>query len=184
MARKVISRYAGLIISSPKARSRLLFIFLLLLVSIQACEKDDICVDGDTPLLIIRFYDIADTAELKSATSLRVIGLGQSGTVNTFNDRSTTDSIGLPLKIDQSETSFVFILNSADTDGEETGNADTLRISYDPKEVFVSRACGYVINFENLAITPLADTDPWIGDLTIVKPNVENQSGAHVKIFY
>ena len=31
----------------------LLLLFLILL----SCEKDDICVDGDTPHLIIRFYD-------------------------------------------------------------------------------------------------------------------------------
>lgn len=166
------------------ARSRPLFILILLLLSIQACEKDDICVDGDTPLLIIRFYDIADTTTFKSVTSLRVLGVGQTGVVNTFNDRSTTDSIALPLKIDQPETSFVLIMNSDDTDGVETGNADTLQFMYNPKEVFVSRACGYVVQFDNLQASLPTDTIPWIWDLKIVKTNVENQAGAHVKIYH
>ena len=53
----------------PVYRSGISSIGLLLLfvfIAISACEKDDICVDGDTPLLIIRFYDAADSATLKS----------------------------------------------------------------------------------------------------------------------
>lgn len=161
----------------------MLLIIVLLLCS-WACEKDDICVDGDTPLLVIRFYDIADTTELRPVPSLRVIGLGQSTVVNTFGDRSSTDSIAIPLKISDSSTDFVFIRNSADEDDAETGNIDTLRFNYETREVFISRACGYVVNYESLAGDLPADTSPWVQNLSIVNPNVQNQSSAHVKIFH
>lgn len=164
----------------PKA----MLLIILLIWSCWACEKDDICVDGDTPLLVIRFYDITDTAELKPAPGLRVIGLGQNTVVNTFNDRSSRDSIAIPLKISDSLTDFIFILNSADEDGQETGNADTLRFNYETREVFISRACGFVMNFENLTGVLPSDSSPWVQDLSVENPNVQNQSSAHVKIFH
>jgi hypothetical protein len=163
---------------------RAMLLIIVLLLCSWACEKDDICVDGDTPLLIIRFYDIADTTELKRVPSLRVIGLGQSTVVNTFNDRTATDSIAIPLRISNTNTDFIFIRNSADEEGVETGNIDTLRFNYETREVFISRACGYVVNFDNLAGDLPSDASPWVQNLSIVNPNVQNQSSAHVKIFY
>ncbi len=165
-------------------KSSAVFLIFLLILCSWACEKDDICVDGDTPLLIIRFYDSNDTTELKKAPSLRVIGLGQNSTVDTFADRSATDSIAIPLRVNQAETGFVFILNSADTDDEETGNIDTLRFGYEIREVFVSRACGFVANFDSLQATLPTEGSPWIQNISIITPSVQNQTSAHVKIFH
>ena len=165
--------------------ARVFFIFTLFLCSIASCEKDDICVDGDTPLLVIRFYDIQDTAVTKPASGLRVIGIGQGDPVNTFSDRSDTDSIAIPLRITGEETSFVFILDSADEEEVETGNRDTLRFSYSPEEVFISRACGYVMNFNGLeASASASDTVPWVQQIQVVAPDVTNQLSPHVKIFH
>lgn len=161
-----------------------LLLLLLAALSYSACEKDDICIEGDTPLLVIRFYDIDDTTQLKQAPSLRVIGLGQGETVDTFSDRSSTDSIGIPLRTAMNETEFTFILNSAGDDGAETGNIDTLRFSYETAEVFVSRACGYVANFDMLQGDLPTDASPWVQDIVIVSPSVQNQNSAHVKIYH
>ena len=43
-------------------RERLIGLLLMACMAVvcllvSACEKDDICVDGDTPLLVITFYD-------------------------------------------------------------------------------------------------------------------------------
>ena len=67
------------------------------IIGVASCEKDDICVEGDTPLLVIEFYDIADTTTLKNVPSLRVVGLGQAITVNTVADRSALNKISIPL---------------------------------------------------------------------------------------
>lgn len=165
-------------------RGSAVFLILLFLICFGSCEKDDICVDGDTPLLVIRFYDIQDTTVLKPAPSLRVVGVGQNSTVNTFADRSSTDSIAIPLRGTQADTGFVFILNSAGEGGDETGNPDTLNFNYQPMEVFISRACGYVVQYNGLQATPNPDGDTWIQDIRIANPNVVNQASAHVKIFH
>ena len=153
-------------------------------LSFIRCEKDDICVDGDTPLLIIRFYDAENTAEFKQVTNLRVIGLGQESTVPTFIDRSSADSIGIPLRIDELTTGFALILDSADEDDMETGNIDTLTFNYTTSEVFVSRACGFIANYDELGNALTTDADNWIQNIEIVSSLITKQDSAHVKIFH
>lgn len=152
---------------------------------VSSCEKDDICVDGDTPLLILRFYNASDTTALKSVSALRIVGIGNGEAVNTFTDRSSTDSVAIPLRINQANTQFQVILNSADDeDGIETGNIDTLQFNYETQEVFISRACGFVANFDALQDSLTTDTDNWIQNIEIVDTLVTSQLNAHVKIFH
>jgi hypothetical protein len=164
--------------------------FLLIIsmvIYVSSCEKDDICVDGDTPLLVIRFYDITDTTASKDVPSLRIKEVILNSAVNTFTDRSSSlDSIGIPIRSDATTTSFAFITNSADDadTGEETGNIDTLTFSYTTREAFISRACGFVMNFDNLSVSLPASANNWIQDIKVVQESVENSDNVHVKIYY
>ena len=162
----------------------IIWLILILLLPFLGCAKDDICVDGDTPLMIVRFYDAADPTNLKQVSGLRVIGIGNGNPVGTFSDRTATDSIGLPLRLDETATSFVFILNSADDDGMETGNPDTLRFQYDIESQFISRACGFVGVYNNLQETSTPDSDNWISDIEISRAFVQFSDSTHVKIFH
>ncbi|WP_445385257.1 DUF6452 family protein [Robiginitalea sp. IMCC44478] len=161
-----------------------LLVFMAALIAVQACEKDDICVDGDTPLLLIRFYDIAAPESPKTVNSLRIIGLGQEEVVNTIADRSNLDSISLPLRIGEGETRYVFILNSDGDPGAETGNPDTLTFSYSNREEFISRACGFVATFVDLQVSVQADSENWIQDFNIINGIIRKQDSAHVSIFH
>lgn len=169
-------------------RLRITFTFLLC-ITFSACEKDDICVEGDTPLLIVRFYDSENPTEFKAVPVLRVAGLGNSFTVNTITDRtSTLDSIGIPLKTDDPLTEFAFISNSEDDEnGTEIGNIDILSFSYEIKEEFVSRACGFIVNYENLSSDFTSSPENWIQSIEVVKDTVKletEETIAHVKIFH
>lgn len=157
-----------------------------MLVYASSCEKDDICVDGDTPLLVIGFFDIEDTIVAKDVPSLRIKEVVLDTVVNTIADRSTLDSIGIPLRNDATGTTFAFINNSADDadTGEETGNIDSLTISYSTREAFVSRACGFVMNYDGLTITLPESANNWIQDISIVQQTIENSNNIHVKIFH
>ena len=149
---------------------RLYFGILLFWAIIWAssCEKDDICVEGDTPLLVIEFYDATDTSTLKEVTTLRVVGVGQTVTVGTFTDRSSVSSITIPLKTDEDSASFIMINESAsDDNGSETGNLDTINFSYSRIEDFLSRGCGFIVNYDELEANVTADTDNWIQDIEI-----------------
>ena len=169
----------------PNVSIRALLTLLGVILLISCCEKDDICVEGDTPLLIIRFYDAENASELKNVSDLRVIGLGQSDPVDTFADRSTLDSIAIPLRINQPDTSFLLISNSEDDEDDmETGNIDTLTFSYNTQEVFVSRACGFIANYSELTDSLNSDSDNWIQSIEVISPDINSQQSTHVQIFH
>ncbi len=165
---------------APYLQGMLGLIFLL----ISGCEKDDICVDGDTPLLVVRFFDSTDPETPKAVESLRVIGFDNGNPVPTFADRSTLDSIALPLRTDVPETTFILIRDSEDAEGVDTGNPDTLRIAYETRDVFISRACGFVANYENLDAQLETGPENWIQSIGVDTSSVQTQDSRHVSIYH
>lgn len=166
-----------------------ILLLLTLFCFSASCEKDDICVDGDTPLLVIAFFDIEDTLLRKDVPSLRIRALNISepldGENSTRSDRATKDSVVVPLQIDASSTSFEFINNSADDDEMmETGNIDTLTFNYSVSEKYISRACGFIANYSGLDTTRTVTGSDWIQRIEIVDTLIENSNNIHVKIFH
>lgn len=156
----------------------------LMLFLLIGCEKDDICVDGDTPLLVIRFFDSAQPETPKAVDQLRVIGLGNGDPVSTFADRSSLDSIALPLRPGETETTFILIRDSQDEEGVETGNPDTLQLNYITREEFVSRACGFIANYEELESQLQTSSENWIQSIEVDTTSVQNQDSRHVSIYH
>ncbi|WP_047419666.1 DUF6452 family protein [Cellulophaga sp. Hel_I_12] len=164
---------------------KIIFIVILIIIfiGINSCEKDDICVDGTTPLLVIRFYDNAtDTETLKAPQNLRIKGQLEGVTYGAIIPNTAADSIQLPLKIDAISTTFSFTTNT--TTDAVNDNEDVLTFDYSTTEVFVSRACGFIANYQNLSERLTTDSNNWIKRIEIVKDTIENQNAAHVKIFH
>jgi hypothetical protein len=171
-------------------RIPLILFILIIFINFSSCEKDDICVDGDTPFLIVGFYDFADSTVFKSVTSLRIRSMDNDSiyTSDTFSDQATVnDSIFIPLRVDATDTTYEFILNS---DGDanamaETGTISTLGFSYSLGEEFVSRACGFVANYNELDTIRTVSTEDWIRRITIIENTITNNpTTIHVKIFH
>ncbi|MDE3743771.1 DUF6452 family protein [Maribacter polysaccharolyticus] len=157
------------------------FVILIIgILSFSGCEKDDICTDGDEPLLVIRFYDASDTDEYKDVTNLEVKGVTETDTLDVI-DNADLDSIALPLRATYSYTSFLI---SRQESNEDTENIDVLTFSYETNSVYISRACGYVANYENLSDSLTTDSDNWIESIEVVNTTVENSDSAHVKIYH
>ena len=164
--------------------NRVIFTFLLT-ITLTSCEKDDICVEGNTPLLVLEFFNVADTTAVKNVTALRIVGEGQTVTVNTFTDRSDLSSVAIPLRTEENSTTFYLISNSASNDnGQETGNIDTLTFNYDRIEDFKSRACGFVVNYDNVSTELQTGSGNWIADIEVIRASVTNSDSTHVKIFH
>lgn len=161
---------------------------ILLFTGFTSCEKDDICVDGDTALLIVNFYDFeAEEETEKAVTKLRVVGEGQDSPFDNEDsiDRTNLTTISIPLRANESTTTYNLISNSADNeDGDETGNTDTVTFNYATNEVYISRACGYVIHYNELTSTLTADAENWIKNVEVVETTVENIAVTHVKIYH
>jgi len=163
---------------------KIVALLLIVVLSLSACEKDDICIDETTPRLVLEFYDISNPTNLKNVVNLLVTGEGQTelGTYNGVN------KVELPLDITNDITKYSLIFNS----GSSTGaNEDFLQFNYTRQNVFVSRACGYKTVFE-LNATPngVIKTDAttadgiWIQDINILTTNIETENETHINIYF
>ena len=142
------------------------FLFLL-----NSCEKDDVCLGASTPKLVIRFYEY-NQSNTKPTTDLTIIALPDR---DTLYKQSAVDSIALSLDVNKNFTEYVFI---------ESNNPDTLKVSYDLHPYFVSKACGYIMFFENLNVELKPDNDLWIKQIEITQSEVKIDTSAHVKIYH
>lgn len=163
------------------------FIALLLLVTciFSSCEKDDLCIPAelDIPRLVVVFVDARNQLVRKPVASLQVFETGDNTAVPLNTDGATTltavDSIAIPLRIDQDNTSFAFTrsLNGSD-------NSDGITFEYEPDEVYLNRACGFKAIYNNLTFTRPQENpeNPWITRVTIRTTDVTSNNDIHVEI--
>lgn len=106
-----------------------------------SCEDDrEICGEGTTARLVIKFYNGA-TNEVA----------GQSGVFSTtdFSDYSfsSKDSIQLPLSLKNSVDTLFYKASKDATD------IDTIALSFMRTEEYVSKGCGFKINYTDVNAT-------------------------------
>lgn len=166
-------------------KTTLYFSLIILLSILWSCEKDDICIEENTPLLIIRFFDNEDPTEYKKVTNLKVQIEGIDGDYTNETITVLTDSIAIPVKVNEDITRFKLILNGNDQD-ETNDNEDTFDLNYIREDVFVSRSCGYKTLYYDVKTTLINDNDNWIKEIKTVKDSQDilNQNSDHVKIFH
>ncbi|QHI36123.1 hypothetical protein IMCC3317_14770 [Kordia antarctica] len=157
-----------------------------------SCEKDDICTEGTltTPLLVIEFFDAANTTEdvAKNVTNLKVQGIDA---LTEFQAAAATvNTVSIPLRTQNITTSYSFISGyEVDDMGVQTaGNEDIITFNHETQEIFLSRACGYITNY-TLEDAPdvTVDTDNWINPTTgiiVAVQIVQNETETHVKIYH
>jgi len=149
-----------------------ILLFIVLIIGIQSCEVDDICVeDVSTPKLIIKFYDASNILETKEVDTLSVWVEGK----DKLYDAVKTDSIAIPLDLNANNTKY--FLSKSDT-------IEVFNIYHTNKEIFVSRSCGFKMNFTLQNETQL--TNEWTDNFeTTESPQIiENEQTVHVKIYH
>lgn len=178
-----------------------LAIGVFITVNLQGCERDDICAASTTttPRLIIEFYDVTSTEDLKSVPRLTAYG---EDLVTDPNEETDTDLLlafnenlnvlELPLIIENEdiEVTSRFILERdtnlrLDEDVTTDSNIDIIEVSYIPEFEYVSRACGYKSIFTNLTVNVDSnDLDPWISNIIVDVETIENENTVHVRILH
>jgi hypothetical protein len=148
-----------------------LFLFMAFLTTFLSCEKDDICVEQNTPSLIIRFYDNDDREQSKQLTNAYIWAVGMDSLSNYIN--KSLDSIAVPLNLSENVTKYVI---------EDNAIKDTIEFNYSRKDTFISRSCGYITIFENLAIGN--NSTSWIKDTEILNATIENERFTHINIYH
>ena len=165
----------------------------MLILLFFACESDDICAEltNSTPRLIITFYDMENVETRKDVENLAIYAIkdGQLIPVNEING-TTTDSINIPLRNDQSVSNFKFYKDFSLVENVPNGTVDHLYIDYDISEIFISKACGFINNYNLLNFLPydpFENPSPpanWISGYLIENNLIENENQSHVKIFH
>ena len=69
-------------------------------------------------------------------------------------------------------------------DGVVSGNPDTIKVTYNTENVYVSRACGYKTNFDIQTFSITADPDQWMISSEILITEITNENDIHVKILH
>ena len=155
-------------------------IFLLTTIFLFACEPDDICLSEieDTPKLIIKFYDQI-SGNIKEVQNLKIQGF-DNDEIYFFE---TMDSIGIPLKNNADLTTYNLTKNYQE-DEISSGNNDKIFINYKSNWVYISRACGYITNYniDNLIIEN--DNENWILGSEIISSIIIDEKNIHVKIYH
>ena len=145
-----------------------------------SCEPDDICLTTipDTPKLIIGFFD-ESTGLKKEVLDLKVRGNNREE-IYLFQ---TTDSISLPLKNLEKITSYALVKNFNENIND-LGNRDHLLVSYQYNHIYISRACGYVSNYDINQVVIENDNSNWIIKSEIINSQVKDEKTIHVKVFH
>jgi len=160
-------------------------LLILIFPVLYACEKDEICLEENTPKLIIRFYDVDEPEALKKVTQLAV---RVDGVEEFYLDGSisiATDSVAIPIRTEQDQTKIELVLNGSDLD-LDNDNSDFINLTYTREDEFVSRSCGYKTQFYDVNALIEPDDDNWVKNiLTIEIPqNIIDENNAHLKIYH
>ena len=122
---------------------KILWIFGFLMLLTSCGSDDDICLgEESTPRLLLKFRNANN--QLVRLDSLFVdVDYGKD-TLKNIITSVNVDSVFVPLRIDESPYTDIYIR----TRNGQTGSK--LRVNYDKKSIYVSPACGFKINYENL----------------------------------
>lgn len=121
-----------------------LWIFGLLLLLTSCGSDDDICLGQEsTPRLKLLFRNANN--QLAAVDTLYVdVDYGKDSLKSFITALPNQDSVMIPLRIDDSPYTDFYVRQRM------AGPRSKIRISYDKKSIYVSPACGFKINYENL----------------------------------
>ncbi len=144
------------------------FIFGIVLL-FSGCERDDLCLENPATSMNTVFYDYTNQPAPKP---LQLTVTYQN---DTIVEPVQTDSILIPLPVHTNQALYVLIRGT---------NPDTINISYQTEDLFVSKACGFKTVYKNLQIQLINDSDNWIKQVDIIQPDIVTDTVSHVKIYH
>lgn len=160
-----------------------------LLLLILGCQRDDICPENTqtTPMLVLSFFDANERENPKSPTNLSIRAV-VNDSVKTLYQRINEPTIAIPLKTNQTSTTYTFTIFDPRNENDEQEfipDTDTLTFTYGTEEVYINRACAYKVIYNSLKLTVEGGEEgEWIESYSIVEPDIEDDTEAHINIFF
>ncbi|MGA9213267.1 DUF6452 family protein [Kaistella sp.] len=123
---------------------KIIFISLFLLSLFSCGSDDDICISGEaTPRMKIKFKTKA-TGKMKSMDSLFIAVDYGTGPVAVFGSIVKTDSVLIPLRVDETPFTKMYVGIS------RTAVNSEIKINYTTSSEYVSPACGIKKRYQNV----------------------------------
>ncbi len=161
-----------------------IIVLILIIFAFKGCTKDDICPEGTstTPNLIITFNDIVNPINRKQVAGLSIV-TNYADPVEVLA-RTTTDSIAIPLNTNSDTTKYKFIRTTI-TSTDTIINVDNIDFVYQRNNIYVTRACGFKTEFDNLQTTLEEEgTENWIQEIITNRDTINDENEAHLTILH
>jgi hypothetical protein len=166
-------------------KKTLYLFFLALLVTMWfGCERDEICIQENTPRLIIKFFDKDDPSRTKAVPFLAVRVAGQEDFYYDPGNKQSPDSIIVPLEVTKDRTIIELVLNATDID-PDNNESNFIEIVSERQDVFISESCGFKTVYNNAVFT-LDQTKSWISTIEAanIPQNIVDEKRRHLKVYH
>lgn len=161
-----------------------LILSLVAALSLGACESDELCENTiNTPRLIVRFKDESNQTKTKTVSNLIVYGRDNTSILSN----ASLDSLALPLKVSEPSTTYVMVSDASydsSTGTITSGSVATVTFTYEIKQEFVSKACGFKVTYGTVSATLENASDSWIQSIEIKNTTVNNESSAQIYLYH
>ncbi len=157
-------------------KTKLIFLLFISLFIFSCTSDDDICVGGEaTPRMKIKFKTQA-TGKIKTLDSLFVAVDYGKGPIPVIARLVKTDSILIPLRIDETPFTKVYVGLSRKTVTSE------LQVNYTTSSEYVSPACGLKKSYQSVISTLGV-----VGDVKAIEQNqtqIIDESKTHLFLLF
>lgn len=157
-------------------------VLIIIVFAFKGCTKDDICPPdtATTSNLIITFNDFGNPTVRKKVNVLTV-KTNNLDSVEVIR-LSSTDSIVLPLNTNRDTTKYLFI-QTVISETDTIVTTDKMMFTYNRKNGYVNRACGFKTEFTNLVPTLEQDgSENWIQNVIPKRETVNDENSAHLTL--
>ncbi|WP_372473602.1 DUF6452 family protein [Capnocytophaga sp. ARDL2] len=159
-----------------------ILITFLSLFTIFSCEKNDLC-DGEsqTPRFRIELHDLFAPENKKAAKIIRMY----FADTEQYIEYKNTPTLYIPLSPVQNSAEWTLKLYDVTSSNEEIllGEEQFL-FTYTPKNIYISKACGFRTQFEAFSYQRKQNNTQWIRGLDLTTNTISNETDTHFILYY
>lgn len=153
-----------------------ILVFALICTLFSSCTSDDdICLNGDaTARMKVKFK--SKDGKIKTLDSLYVKVDYGKGLENVIARKQSTDSILVPLRVDDSSFTEMYFSTS------KNGLGSKVKVNYSTRAEYVSPACGIKKVYEN--VNPVLEVPAEVTALEVNQNIISNESKTHLFLIF
>ncbi|MFC6269531.1 DUF6452 family protein [Frigoriflavimonas asaccharolytica] len=156
--------------------NRIFFLLLIFFFSVSSCaSEDDICLSADTTArLKVKFK--TSEGKLKTLDSVYVNVDYGNGLQEILATQSKTDSLLIPLRIDESVSTDIYVSTS------KIGPSSKIKIKYTTTSEYVSTACGIKKIYNN--IEPILEISNEVKSIEKNQTQIADEAKTHIFLIF